>query len=82
MEYKIITSYKIIFQIRRKGNISIWQGDWQDKEVVILGGDDATEIVNEMATTFPHHDFRLKGVEIIGQVDAISLEILAIEGVI
>lgn len=71
-----MTSYKIIFQIRRKESVAIHQGDWQDKEIIILGGDDATEIVNEMVTTFPYHDFRLKEVRICGKVDALSQGVL------
>lgn len=76
MEYKIKTmiSYKIKYQTRRRESVSIWQGDWQDKEIVVVAGEDAREAVDDVvkvANILLGKDFRLRGVEIIGQVDII-----------
>ena len=66
-----MTAYRIKYQTRRRNGISIPQGNWLDKEKVVLAGEDANEIVN----TTRNHDFRLKGVEIITSVDIINFEV-------
>lgn len=65
-------SYKIKYQTRRRETVSAWRGDWQDKEIVVVAGDDAIEAINEVARVVLGKDFRLRGVEIVGHVDIIS----------
>lgn len=67
-----MTSYLVMYQIRRKRGVSISQGDWQDKEDVVIAGDDAREAVDEIVYGLSDHDFLLKGVKMMGQVTAIS----------
>jgi len=54
---------------------AIPQGDWQDREEVIVGNDDATGVIDEIAESFPRHDFRLRGVEAIMKIDFIALSL-------
>ncbi len=68
-------SYRVIYQTRRKESISTWQGDWQDEEIVVVAGEDAMEAIDDVvkvASILLGKDFRLRGVEIIGQVDIVS----------
>jgi len=50
-------AYRITYQTRRKTGISTHQGDWQDKEDVVVAGDDAREAVNEIVDSLSGHDF-------------------------
>ena len=70
-----MTAFKIKYQLRRKACQSIPQGDWQDKEYIVVTDEDATNAVIElMIATFDHHETRLRGVEAISEIDYISLE--------
>lgn len=68
-----MTSCMIRYQTRRKNKLAgIGQGEWQDKEVVVLAGDDAIEAVDAMADIDPDLEFRLKRVVKWGYVDIIA----------
>ncbi len=69
-----MTAYLIRYQIRRRGIISIPQGDWQDKEEIVVAGDDGRDAVNEIVGSLQGRDFLLKEIEIIGQVTKIAQE--------
>lgn len=64
------------YQIRRKSKLAgIGKGEWQDKEVVVLAGDDAIEAVDEVVDN-PGLEFRLKQVNVWGHVDVIARKLL------
>lgn len=77
-----MTAYRIKYQIRRKGvtrkthimSGRPWStdGEWQDKEKVIVVGEDAREAIDEIVSTLSNNDFRVRGVEIITDVDIIA----------
>ncbi len=64
--------YLIRYQTRRREAVSIPQGDWQDKEVRVVAGEDAREALNELVGTIENIDFRLRGIEVCGRVDMIA----------
>lgn len=68
----MIITYRIKYQTRRRSEVSIPQGDWLDKERVVLAREDAREAINEVISTINNSDFRLRGVEIVGRVDMIA----------
>ncbi len=70
-----MTLYLIKYQTRREEGISILQGDWQDKEMTIVADDDARDAVEVAVNVATNCDFRLKGIEVCGQVDAIMVRI-------
>ncbi len=70
-----MTAYRVKYQIRRIEMTAIPQGDWQDREEVIVGNDDATGVIDEIANSLPSHDFRLRGVEAIMKIDFIALSL-------
>lgn len=72
-----MTTYKIEYQVRRHSAVSIPQGDWLDEQMVVLVDDDAREAVDEVSRGLTNHDFRLKRVILIGNVDIISGKILS-----
>ncbi|KKN91214.1 hypothetical protein LCGC14_0220820 [marine sediment metagenome] len=68
-----MTSYLIKYQTRRKHRCaSIPQGEWQDKEIRVVAGEDAREALDEILGTFKGFDFRLRGIEVCGQIDVIA----------
>lgn len=71
-----MTAYKIKYQLRRKEITAVPQGEWQDKEEVIVDNDDATGAIDEIADSFPSHDFRLRGVEVLMRIDSIALNLV------
>ena len=73
-----MTSYRVTYQTRRKAGVSTYQGDWQDKEGIVVAGDDAREAVDEIVDGLSGHDFRLKSVEATGQVLAIARSLSAV----
>lgn len=67
-----MTSYKIMYQVRTKaGKAGLPGGDWQDKESVVVAGEDAMEAVLATFWNNEINEFRLRGVELIGQVDIV-----------
>jgi len=72
-----MTAYRITYQTLRKAGPSTHQGDWQDKEDVVVARDDAREAVDEIVGSLSGHDFRLKSVEVTGQVTAIARSLTA-----
>lgn len=73
----MMTSYKVMYQIRRRSAVSIPKGDWQDKEDVVVAGDNAVEAIDEIGDNLRGYDFRLKGVEIVGQITKIVKSIIS-----
>lgn len=67
-----MTAYRIKYQTRRKGGVAIWKGDWQDKEMIAVAGEDAREIIDGLVDTLRGHDFRLRGIEVIVRVDIMA----------
>lgn len=67
-----MTSYLVRYQTRRRAVPSIYQGNWQDKEDVVVAGDDAREAVDAIIDSISGHDFRLMGVEKKGMVSVIA----------
>ncbi len=70
-----MTAYLIKYQIRRRGGISIHQGDWQDKEVMVVAGDDARRALDEVVNAVQDQDFRLREIKVCMQVDMIAKEL-------
>lgn len=66
-----MTSYRVTYQIRRREGVSISQGDWQDKEVIVVAGDDAMDAIWEVQNAVVDHDFRLRTVEVRERIDII-----------
>ena len=68
-----MTVYLIRYQTRRKYiYASVPQGEWQDKEIRVVAGEDAREALNEILGTFKGFDFRLRGIEVCGRIDMIA----------
>lgn len=67
-----MTSYRIIYQIRRQEGPAGPQGNWQDGEKVVVVDEDAREAIRAVVDTICSGDFRLIGVEKVGQVDIIG----------
>jgi len=55
---------------------AIPQGEWQDREEVIVDNDDATGVIDEIADSFPSHDFRLREVEVVLRIDSIAMSLI------
>ncbi len=55
---------------------AIPQGDWQDREEVIVNNDDATGVIDEIADSFPSHDFRLREIEVVLNIDSIAINLI------
>ena len=68
----VMTIYLIKYQIRYRDMVSIPQGEWQDKEVRVVAGDDARDAVSEVIDTVAGQDFRLKEIKVCGQIDIIA----------
>lgn len=71
-----MTAYRIKYQIRRKEMMAIPQGDWQDRKEVVVGNDDAREVIENFADAFPSHDFRLREIEVVLSIDSISYSLM------
>lgn len=67
-----MTSYLVTYQVRRKGGVGIPQGDWIDREMIVIAGDDAREAINETIDNNTNHDFRLREIKVNGRVDVIA----------
>lgn len=68
-----MTSYRIRYKIRRRSDeASIGQGEWQDKEVRVVAGEDARKAVAAIYDTTEGHDFCLREIKVIGEVDIIA----------
>lgn len=67
-----MTSYLVTYQVRRKGDVGIPQGDWIDREMIVIAGDDAREAINETIDNSTNHDFRLREIKVNGRVDVIA----------
>lgn len=65
-------AYLIKYQTRRRCGASTHQGDWQDKEAVVVAEEDAREAVDNIVNDLRDHDFRLRGVEEVAQVTKIA----------
>jgi len=52
-----MTAYRITYQTHRKAGLSTYQGDWQDREGVVVAGDDARGAVDEIVDSLSGHDF-------------------------
>lgn len=65
-------AYQIRYQTCRNGRLTIPSGDWQDKEKTVLADEDARGAVNKIIDSLQGYSFRLKGVEVVGQVDMIA----------
>jgi len=65
-------SYRVTYQIRRKASLSVPQGDWQDKESVVVAGEDAMEAICKTVEDNSGYDFRLKEIKVNGRVDMIA----------
>ncbi len=69
----MMTSYRVKYQTRRKSKLAgIGQGEWQDKEVIVLAGEDAKEAIDEIVDIDPGLESRLKKVDAWGRVDVIA----------
>ena len=71
-----MTAYRVKYQIRRREMTAIPQGDWQDREEVIVDNDDATGVIDEIADSFTSHDFRLREIEVVLSVNSIALSLI------
>ena len=71
-----MTAYRIKYQIRRKAITAVPQGEWRDREEVIVGNDDATGVIDEITDSFTSHDFRLREIEVVLSVDSIALSLI------
>lgn len=69
-----MTSYRVMYQTRRQASSGISPGEWRDKEMVIVAGDDAMDAIAFVLEKYSRFDIRIKGVKVVGQVDAIALE--------
>lgn len=67
-----MTIYLIRYQIRYRSMVSIPQGEWQDKEMRVVAGDDARDAIDEVMNTVVDQDFRLKEIEVCGQIDIVT----------
>jgi hypothetical protein len=72
-----MTAYRITYQTRRRAGLSIHQGDWQNRENVVVAGDDARDAIDEIINGLGGYDFRLQSVEVTGQVTAIAHNLIA-----
>lgn len=70
----MMISYRVKYQVRRKDGLSTPQGEWQDKEEVVVAGEDAREAINAVMHNVPNHHncFRLIGVKVKGKIDVIA----------
>lgn len=66
-----MTAYRVKYQTRRKSNISIHEGDWQDKQKIILADDDAMPVIKVIVSDNKGFDFRLKEIHIMTNVDSV-----------
>lgn len=68
-----MTSYRVTYQIRLRVGVGIPQGDWLDKEMIVVSGDDAREAINETLDKIKTcYSFRLKEIKVNGRVNVIS----------
>lgn len=68
---RMMISYRVMYQIRRREGVSISRGDWQDKEMRVVAGKDARDAVREVERVVHNNDFRLKSIEVLGQIDRV-----------
>lgn len=68
--------YLVTYQTKRKGITSVPEGEWMDKEKIIIGTKDATSVINVIKDMCLVHYFRLKGITEISKVDMIIPNLL------
>ena len=67
-----MTSYLIKYQTLRKDDMAnTRQNEWQDKEMTVVANNDAMDAIEVVRNINIDREFRLKEVEISGQVDVI-----------
>ena len=69
-------AYKVKCRTRRKGNLSVPEGEWQFMEKTVVAGDCATEAIAAVHEFLDGVEFRLVGVEVTGDVDLVARRIL------
>jgi hypothetical protein len=64
--------YIVKYQTRRKGNVSMRQGDWQDREMCVVAGENAISAWAEVIMSLRGVDYHLTSITVDRQVDLIA----------
>ncbi len=65
-------TYIIRYQTRRKGSTTMRQGDWQDKEMCVVAGENAMEAWVAVIMDLRGMDYRLRSISVDRHVDLIA----------
>jgi hypothetical protein len=65
-------AYAVRYQTRRKGNVSMGPGDWQDKEMCVVAGENAIDAWFDITATLVGVDYRLTSISVDRHIDLVS----------
>jgi len=71
-----MVAYIVKYQTRRKGSVTMRQGNWQDKEKCVVAGDNAMEAWVEVIMNLRGVDYHLTSIAVDRRVNLISTTIL------
>ncbi len=71
-----MTVYRVQYQTRSKaGGSGLSQGEWQDKQSIVVVKNDGMEAVDMITQTYCNHDLRINRVVPIVDVDMLSKDL-------